>query len=73
VYDSTLYAAGIFDTIGGVQASDIAYWDGAKWNAADIGISGGEVYSLMPFMSELYAGGIFSYAGTVPVNNIASY
>ncbi|MCL5030085.1 MAG: SpaA isopeptide-forming pilin-related protein [Bacteroidetes bacterium] len=73
-----LYAGGSFTSAGNVSANRIAYWDNANWISLGAGISGNT--SPYPFVkaieimgSDIYAGGAFSIAGTVPANNIAKY
>src|SRR5688572_2258167 len=44
-----LYAAGIFDTAGGVAAKNIARWDGRAWHALPIPFETGIVYCMTVF------------------------
>ncbi len=75
-----LYAAGTFQSIGGVLANGIAKWDGATWSALT-GPSGtgvnGTVWALTVFDDgtgpALYVGGTFTTAGGVQVNYIAKW
>jgi hypothetical protein len=39
--NNNLYAAGFFDTAGGIPASNIAKWDGSAWSALGSGIKKG--------------------------------
>ena len=70
------YAGGSFTTIGGVQANNIAKWDGTSWSPLGTGMSAG-VRALTVFDDgsgpALYAGGEFSTAGGVLVNQIAKW
>ncbi len=70
VYNSVVCVAGGFDTIGGVAANHIAYWNGTNWGTFGNGIYG-NVYTLGVYNSELFAGGTFKYAGNVFANNVA--
>ena len=73
-----LYAGGIFSTIGGVLANNVAKWDGALWTALGSGVDGG-IYALAVVDDgsssgpALYVGGGFSIAGGVNANNIAKW
>jgi len=85
VYDSgsgeELYAAGYFDTAGGVGAVGIARWNGTSWSAVGGGIvnNSGLIYvSALTVWDDgggpqLYAGGVFDEAGGVTVSNIARW
>jgi hypothetical protein len=74
-----LYAGGFFFNAGGVPANNVARWSGTAWSALGTGITGGYVRSLAVFdppgaaPPALYAGGFFSSAGGVAVNNIARW
>lgn len=75
-----LYAAGDFETAGGIEANNIARWDGSAWSAVGVSegngtsgtvevlgvvdVGGGEV---------LVAGGGFNLAGGAPVGKIARW
>jgi hypothetical protein len=77
---SALYAGGDFTTAGGVTVNSVARWDGTEWSALS-GASGtgasGIVHALAVFDDgsgpALYIGGMFSTAGGLYVNNIASW
>ena len=76
-----LYVGGSFDTAGGVEANNIARWDGAAWSKVSgplgFGVSGGGVTSLEVFDDGngpvLYVGGFFDTAGGVEANSIARW
>ncbi|MBI1849052.1 MAG: hypothetical protein HYR85_01780 [Planctomycetes bacterium] len=77
-----LYAAGRFQTAGGVTVNHIAKWDGVRWSPLGAGLSGGNVLriavsSLAVFDDgggpALYAGGFFWFADGTPVYNIAKW
>jgi len=84
VYDdgagSALYASGWFATAGGVTVNHVARWDGTAWSdlsgPSGTGLSGMS-YALTTYDdgtgSELFAGGIYTSAGGVTVNNIARW
>lgn len=79
VYQNELYVGGTFTKAGNITVQNIAKWNGTAWS--DVG--GGMVYSANPsysvvesleeFNNELYAGGIFTSAGTTPVTMIANW
>ena len=87
VSGGTLYVGGDFAMAGGVSATNIAKWDGSSWSALGSGISGGyEVFDgwtlnvVNPYVSALavsgstlYAGGLFTTAGSVWAANIAQW
>ena len=72
VYNGELYAAGGFDTAGGVPVHNIAKWNGSTWSAVGSGTSGG-VWTLAVYNGALYAGGTIDSAGGVPVSYIAKW
>lgn len=74
-YQNNIVAAGGFSTAGGVNARNIAVWNGITWSplGSGIGSAGDTVYALAVFNNELYAGGSFSTAGGVSANNIAKW
>jgi hypothetical protein len=72
------YAGGLFNTAGGVSASNIAEWDGSNWNALGTGLSStsglATVYALtIAADGSLYAAGTFDTAGAVSAANIAKW
>jgi hypothetical protein len=59
-----LYAGGFFTSAGGVNATNIAKWNGSAWSALGSGING-SVYSVaFDSSGNFYAGGSFTTAGT---------
>jgi hypothetical protein len=82
VYDDgsgpALYVGGTFLFAGGVRVTNIAKWDGSRWSKlGSSGMFGTGVYALEVYDDgrgpALYAGGVFSRAGGVPVNQIARW
>jgi len=79
VSGSDLYVGGEFTTAGGNAANCIAKWDGSNWTALSSGMRGGQfslaasVDALAVSGSDLYAGGWFTTAGGIPVDNIARW
>ena len=73
-----LIAGGFFATAGGIQANSIAKWDGQAWAALGGGLNSW-VLALGSFDDgqgdgpALYAGGVFTSAGGIPVNYVAKW
>jgi hypothetical protein len=72
-----LYAAGSFNTIGGVAANHVARFDGSSWSAVGTGLNGGQVMCLTVFDDgtgrALYAGGDFDTAGAATIYRVAKW
>jgi len=77
VSGTNLYTGGQFTAAGGVAANNIAKWDGSAWSHLGLGIRGpyytAPVRALAVSGTDLYAGGYFTNAGWVRVNNIAKW
>jgi hypothetical protein len=82
VYNNNLYVGGNFVAAGSVAATNIARWDGTNWFALGPGLNGTTntgfaiptVYSLaFDAIGNLYAGGLFRFAGALQVNNLARW
>jgi len=59
-YNNELYAAGGFDSIGGIKASCIARWDGSIWHEIDsTDFGSGIIYSAIHYNGELFIAGVF--------------
>lgn len=69
-----VYAAGSFDTAGGVAASNVACWTPASstWSALGAGTDD-RVNALAVLDGRLYAGGNFASAGGAPADAIAGW
>jgi len=72
---NNLYVGGRFTTIGGVNAKNIAKWDGTVWSALGKEIDCSSITALaIDSHDNLYVGGfLFSKAGEVKINNIAKW
>ena len=57
IYKDELYAASLFDSIGGIKAKNIAKWNGTQWDSVGAGVNY-TIITLTIFNDELYAGGI---------------
>jgi len=82
VFNNALYVGGRFDTVGGIPATNIAKWDGSSWSAvaAGLGVARNTVFadsdaviSLAVYNNMLVAGGGFTNASGLSVNNIAAW
>jgi Secretion system C-terminal sorting domain len=74
VYNGHLYAAGQFSSAGGINANNIAKYDGITWSNVDLnGSFNSQVVCLKVFNNELYAGGYFTMVGSTPSNRIAKW
>lgn len=67
-----LYAGGKFDSIGGVEASNVARWDGISWSAVGTGTDG-RVSALAVLGGNVYAGGSFQNAAEQPASRVARW
>jgi hypothetical protein len=74
-YNGDLYAAGQFDSAGGVPVNNIARWDGTSWSAVGSGILGTSytIDDMAVYNGALYAAGRFDSAGGNLVNSIAKW
>jgi hypothetical protein len=81
VYDSgagaRLYAAGYFDSAGGVPSANIAAWDGTSWSPLSSGLfpTQGETLGVADLGAGplLLVGGDFTSAGGVLADRVASF
>lgn len=76
VYNGELYAAGQFDTIGGIAAQNIARWNGTSWLGIGQGIkerSYSLINSLAVYGDALYAGGVFDSIDGIATLHIAKW
>ncbi|MEZ4702043.1 MAG: T9SS type A sorting domain-containing protein [Rhodothermales bacterium] len=68
-----VYAAGDFESAGGIPANNIARWDGQSWEPLGGGLNSRvDVLRVGPDGS-LYAAGFFTEAGGVPVSQLARW
>ena len=81
VLNGDLYVGGSFDYAGGSYAPKLARWDGTAWSAVGesmtgVGASSIDAMVVMPDGvggGNLFVGGVFRSAETMPVKNIARY
>jgi len=79
-YNGKLLVAGQFKSIGGIDASLLALWDGANWDSLpqrafkfNTNYAGGIVYGLYRHNGLLYIYGNFDSVAGQPTNSIATY
>jgi hypothetical protein len=71
--NSQLYIGGSFDSVSGIPARNIAYWDGNAWHALGDGVNG-QVYALAYDPGGgLYAAGSLTEAGGLTVQHVARW
>jgi hypothetical protein len=81
VLNGELYVGGSFDYAGGIYSPKLARWNGTSWSAVGESMTGTGAPSVdaMAVMSDglgggnLFVGGVFRTADTLPVKNIARY
>lgn len=66
-----LYIGGSFESVTGIPAWYIAYWDGSSWHALGDGFN--KQVNALAFApsGDLYAVGLFTEAGGLPAQHIA--
>jgi hypothetical protein len=67
-----IYVGGYFDAIGGVQASDIALWNGSAWGPLGSGLNN-TARALAVTDAGLYVAGDFTIAGGKPSHHFAHW
>lgn len=72
LHGGQLYAAGFFDQIGGVAASNIARYDGGTWHPLAGGLDA-RTLALATLGDDLVAGGWFSQAGGGSANGLTRW
>lgn len=72
VAGNKVYAGGTFSTIGGVNASNIAVWNGSTWAALGTGVSS-SVSVIIAHGEDIYVGGSFQTAGGLTANRVAKW
>lgn len=75
--NDNVYVGGTFTQAGGVSVNNIAKWNGTEWSTLGTGITydivGGVRSIVVDSYDNVYAGGSFTIAGNVAVNNIAKW
>jgi len=68
-----LYLGGSFESVSGIPARNIAFWDGISWHALGDGVNK-QLYALALGPSgEFYAVGLFTEAGSLPAQHVARW
>jgi hypothetical protein len=73
VIGTNVYIGGSFLTAGGVNANNIAKWDGTTWSSLGNGVTDGPVYSLATDGINLFAGGHFLHISGTTAYNVARW
>ena len=68
---NTLYVAGYFTNVDGVNVRGLARWDGSSWSG--VGVTNGTVAALAAQGVDLIAGGVFTNPGGVALTNIGRW
>ncbi len=68
-----LYAGGRFSTAGGIEAGNIARWNGSCWSAISSGTNDDVNSIAIDVAGNIYAGGHFTTAGGVAAKNLAKW
>lgn len=72
-----LYAGGSFDVAGATAVHNVARWDGTSWSDLAGGLTSTKysvsVYSIACRGSDVYFGGVFSQAGSIAADGVASW
>jgi hypothetical protein len=72
LHQRDVIAAGRFDVVEGVAATNIARWNGAQWSALGTGLNG-RVLALLAREGDLLAGGEFTAGGADALQHIARW
>lgn len=72
IWNGLLINTGYFNIAGGVNAKNIASWNGSAWESLGEGLNQ-EAQSLREFNGELYCGGYFDTAGYMAARYIAKW
>lgn len=67
-----LFAGGYFSGLDSVKYSNIAKWDGKKWNKVGNGLDN-TIFTLHYANNKLYAGGLFNKSGSTVLNKISFF
>ena len=76
-FRTELFVGGVFSRIGGVEATNVARWDGTNWSALGPGLGSiaeqRGVLALTMIEGDLFAGGAFRSSGTNPISGLAKW
>lgn len=67
-----VFAGGTFSNIGGVNANNIAVWNGTSWSPLGTGVNA-SVTTIIVRGEDVYVGGSFTTAGGVTANRVAKW
>ncbi|MBL0072244.1 MAG: hypothetical protein IPP34_10770 [Bacteroidetes bacterium] len=74
-FNGNLVIGGMFSSVNGTAATNIALLTGTNWSSLGSGLTGsqGRVSTLSMYHNKLYAGGGFTESGGTVLNNIAEW
>jgi hypothetical protein len=77
-FGSKLLVGGNFESIGGIQATALATWNGSNWDSLPVRAFkfldyGASIYSFANYNNKLYIGGYFDTIQDQPANGLAVY
>jgi hypothetical protein len=79
-YGNKMIAGGKFTASGNLTVNKIAQWDGVNWDSLRSGITGGNVYCIIPYninpwsaQTVLVVGGEFTNAGGIQTHSLATW
>jgi hypothetical protein len=75
---TNLYLGGAFNSVSGVPANHVARWDGSNWSSMGNGVGvpndfNEQVYCMVEYKGDIYAGGIFTEINGTPGNYLAKW
>jgi hypothetical protein len=73
VYRDKLYVAGAFSCIGGIEAHNIASWDGEKWCSIGNSIFNRAIHGVAVWHDTVYVAGSFFEVDEEPLRFLARY
>jgi cortical protein marker for cell polarity len=71
--NGNVYVGGSFTIAGGVNATNIAEWNGKKWSALGLGVNGTVSALALDDFGVLCVGGSFTRAGGAAASNLAEW
>jgi len=72
-FQDKLFAAGNFTKAGGMNAIDIAYWDGAAWHGVGDTDSGAELHEMIVYDNRLCVVGAFTRIANLQTEGVACW
>ncbi|GAB4500408.1 MAG: hypothetical protein OHK0019_38640 [Saprospiraceae bacterium] len=73
VHEDKLYVAGAFDCISGIEAHNVAVWDGSRWCSIGRSVFNRAVHAIAVWHDTIYVGGSFFEIDSQPAYYFARY